>query len=172
MSLFSSYFTDGGAVVAGPSIAQRGFLKSGIGASFQAIQAAKTKEIGPPTKEQHKKALVAAEEQLEWLEGTNVCLNCNRKFIRKENIGGMKCRWHPNYGPDPEVYACCGRKAGTIGCTPCDHSRISHSWNPGNDTETIPLAVAIHLGISPKHYTVKPSDCYRNAKAIVKRCIY
>jgi len=170
MSLFEDFFADGRTTQAVVASNQRGFLRSGISAQPQFIAARKHDRI--PTPENHQSILSELDSQLTWLEEKSICIVCNGSFVRKENIGRMKCRWHPNFGPDTQKTACCGRSPESRGCKPCDHSRLMHRWTPGNDTETIPLAVAIHLGLPPSVYTVVPADSYRNTKALVKRCLY
>lgn len=170
MSLFDDFFAEGQARHSATVVNQRGFLRSGISAQPQFIAGIKHQRV--PTPENHQAIVHSADSQLAWLEEKGICVMCHGIFVRKENIGRMKCRWHPNLGPDTQRTACCGRSPDSRGCKPCDHGRLVHRWTPENDTETIPLAVAIHLAIPSNVYTVVPGDSYRNTKAIVKRCVY
>lgn len=170
MPLFDRYFTDDRLAEVTKKTATRGFLRSGLIGNPVAIQR-QGKNYTAPTKESHERILSNVKLELRWLQDASTCAYCKRTFTRKENIGKMKCDWHPHDGISTAIYSCCKQPFNSRGCTPCDHSPVHNGtlprWDEKNDTEVIPLAVAIELGIPSKLLTIKDHD-----KAVIKRCFY
>jgi hypothetical protein len=115
-------------------------------------------------------------DQLNFLEQSKRCIHCSQNYYRKQNLGYLKCRWHPDPGIDLLRYSCCGEKRDIFqhsGCKRCDHSSQQDSegrWHDRNKIEPMPLIVALELKIPSQHYTIVDEGDVRKTKALVKRC--
>jgi len=174
MSLFKSYFLKNSDVEStGPVAKPRGFLReqeASINARVPVVN------IGSLiiTPELQNEIIEECAPELMYLEQTSECVFCKTTYSKKNNVGFLHCRWHPNTGISEDIYDCCQRKKGTPGCAPCDHSpkypQNELRWTESTDTEIFPLAVAIHLRIPRDNYTTEAGSTFKNTKAIIKRC--
>jgi len=120
--------------------------------------------------------LASLQDELAVLELKDECLYCGTMYIRNQNIGFHRCRWHPNPGTHPSFYDCCGeskRMFAHSGCQPCDHSakfNAAERWHIENQTIDVPLLIAMRFNIPRQHYTVQNQTDLIAAKAIVQRC--
>jgi hypothetical protein len=120
--------------------------------------------------------LEKVKDQLQFLEQSQRCIYCDQKYYRKENIGWLKCRWHPDPTDDLLNYSCCGQKRDIFkhtGCRRCDHTSRQDAdgrWHEKNKTEVLPLIVALRLNIPGQNYTIVDESDVRKTKALVKRC--
>jgi hypothetical protein len=185
--LFSEYFASletkgtGEELVAGTSR----FLWSGLkytDKEDEREEAEKHVDIKSPLASFEKANRVSLEildkvrDQLNWLDLKQTCIHCHVKYLRKENIGFLKCRWHPEPLIDLVNYSCCGQKRDIYkpgGCKRCDHGSkqdIAGRWHEKNKVEVVPLIVALELHIPSQNYTIADEDDVRKTKALVKRC--
>ena len=177
MSLFRGYFD--GPQTAGTLNApkERGFLRSGIFQQAPVFAETKSKAVVHP--HDHQAVLTETTAQRKWLDGLSRCVYCGLQYRRRDNIGRMKCRWHPAVSISSSLHECCGRVNDpglNNGCRSCDHSAVvvrdNTRWHPENDHEVFPLAVAIEFGIPRDTYDVITTGTLRSSKAVIKRCNY
>jgi len=114
-------------------------------------------------------------DELHWLNQRDHCVFCGVDFIRKQNLGTMRCTWHPDPGVNPNTYNCCGQSKRIYqhtGCQPCDHSTKfngSTRWTAQNNTINVPLLIAMRLNLPARRYKVVHAKDPRAVKAVVQR---
>lgn len=88
------------------------------------------------------------QRELAYLAETDECVYCRAPYRRRDNIGALRCKFHPapGYGRSTE---CCGADKMSPGCTPCDHqpTRVAGRWSMDTVTIAIPLLLARNFAI-------------------------
>jgi len=171
MPLFGKYLRNETVANSNGKTTVRGFLRNGIRNDPLAIQTVVDAKFRAPTRDEHQQVLRVCEEELEFLKRKIACVYCNQFYISQDNLGCMRCSWHPKNCSHLLRYPCCDRPTGSPGCKPCDHSPVYQGlaprWTQENDTEVIPLAVAVKLAIPASVCVETKHDRVR-----IKRCVY
>jgi hypothetical protein len=98
-------------------------------------------------------------EILRLMDMPRVCVYCKTRYYEKDNVGQLRCAYHP-FAPREGERLCC---ASYTGCTPCDHTSqhpMGPRWTEDNKQVKIPtiLRSNFHYSDSAVEQTVENVD--------------